>query len=126
MPDGGRARHSLYYIYIEEVLSSVLSQGHLLLDISRLVFISSTQFTPIPEAISSIYYIILNHKNINTVVRSRTSLNPSVPIAPIWSSCLKGHTLRISTLGCSRAQNNALHVLSRTALDPAPPKAGLG
>jgi hypothetical protein len=50
MPDGGRVRHSLYYIYIEEVLSSVLSQGHLLLNKSRLVFISSTQFTPIPEA----------------------------------------------------------------------------
>ena len=78
------------------------------------------------KPISSIYYIILNHKIINTGVRGRTSLNPIIPIAPNQVSCVKGHTLRISTLGCLRTQNNALHVLSRTALDHAPPKVGPG
>jgi len=68
----------------------------------------------------------LNHNIINTGVRGRTGLNPIVRIAPNWASYLKGHTLRLYTLGCSRTQNNSLHVLQRTVLDPAPPKAGPG
>ena len=82
MPDGGRVRHSLYYIYIEEVLSSVLSQGTYFLIKVGWCLSRRPSLRLFLKPISSIYYIILNHKIINTGVRGRTSLNPIVPIAP--------------------------------------------